>query len=342
MNEQTRYAKAGVDIEAGDRLKKRLIELTQQTHNEHVIHKSGAFGGLYSLKGLNVENPVLVSSVDGVGTKTKIACATGHHKGIGIDIVNHCINDILTCGAEPLFFLDYFACGKQNDDVVMQLIEGMSEACKKAGMALIGGETAQMPDIYAENEYDLAGTIVGVVDQEKMIDGRDIQPGDMIFALPSSGLHTNGYTLARKVLLEEHGLKLDEKPKNMTKTLGEALLAPHRSYLDEIREVRSHVNIKGIAHITGGSFEGNISRILPDGCKADIYPVRWQPPSIFYLIQELGNISKTEMYQVFNMGMGIAFVVGMDDRETIKDVCWEADMIGQIVEGSGVELIMDD
>ncbi len=342
MNEQTRYAKAGVDIEAGDRLKKRLIELTQQTHNEHVIHKSGAFGGLYSLEGLNVENPVLVSSVDGVGTKTKIACTTGQHKGIGIDIVNHCINDILTCGAEPLFFLDYFACGKQNDDVVMQLIEGMSDACKKAGMALIGGETAQMPDIYAENEYDLAGTIVGVVDQEKMIDGRDIQPGDMIFALPSSGLHTNGYTLARKVLLEENSLKLDEKPKNMTKTLGEALLAPHRSYLDEIREVRSHVHVKGIAHITGGSFEGNISRILPDGCKADIYPVRWQPPSIFYLIQELGNISKTEMYQVFNMGMGIAFVVGMDDRETIKDVCWEADMIGQIVEGSGVELIMDD
>ncbi len=341
MAEESKYSQAGVDIDAGDRVKKKITELAQATFDEKVLHKAGAFGGLYSLKGLEVENPVLVSSVDGVGTKVKLAVAMNRHKGIGVDLVNHCVNDILTCGARPLFFLDYFACGKQHDEVVEQLVEGMSDACKAAGMALIGGETAQMGDVYAEDEYDLAGTIVGVVNEEEMITGEKIEPGDIMIGLPSSGLHTNGYTLARKVV-KESGLDLKEPAGMLSKPLGEVLLEPHRSYLKEFQDLRGRVEIKGIAHITGGGFEGNISRILPEGCQADVYPVRWQAPEIFHILQEKGGISKGEMYRVFNMGMGMVFVVGMEDVEKVKDICWEADMIGQITEGEGVNLIMDD
>ncbi|MEW6235727.1 MAG: phosphoribosylformylglycinamidine cyclo-ligase [Candidatus Omnitrophota bacterium] len=342
MKQKSRYAESGVDIEAGDRVKKRIAELARHTHCDKVLHKDGAFGGLFALKGLKEKNPVLVSSVDGVGTKVKLACAAGRHKGIGADIVNHCINDILACGARPLFFLDYFACGRQNDEVVLQLIEGMSDACRAAGMALIGGETAQMPDVYAADEYDVAGTIVGVVDELEIINGKDIAPGDSILGLPSSGLHTNGYTLARKVLLEENGFRLDDIPKGLSKTLGEELLTPHRSYLNEFQKIRAVAPIKGVAHITGGGFEGNISRILPDNCQAAIHPNRWQTPQIFRLIQDLGRISWEEMHRVFNMGIGIVFILSARHEEKAKEVCPEAINIGEITAGSGVTLIRED
>jgi phosphoribosylformylglycinamidine cyclo-ligase len=338
MNEKSRYAQAGVDIYAGDQVKKRMGDLVYQTHTPNVLHKEGAFGGLFSLCNLQEENPVLVSSVDGVGTKVKIASEANSHIGIGKDLVNHCIDDILTCGARPLFFLDYFACEKLDNNVVLQVIEGMSVACKEAGVALIGGETAQMSDVYAPGEYDLAGTIVGVVDESRILDGRAISPGDKIVGLPSTGLHTNGYTLARKVLFEESGYTVHDKPAGFDCTLGEALLAPHRSYLPEFNRVKDKVTIKGIAHITGGGFKGNIPRILPDHCQAVIDTHAWQPPILFRCIEEKGNITKEEMYQVFNMGIGIVFIVEKD--VTILEQEWpDAIRIGEITDGSGVALL---
>lgn len=338
MTESSRYAQAGVDIDAGDRVKKRIAELARTTHNPRVLHKDGAFGALFSIQQLGMEHPILVSSVDGVGTKVKVAIAYGQHRGIGEDIVNHCIDDILTSGAKPLFFLDYFACGKQNDEVVLQLIEGMSHACKQANMALIGGETAQMGDLYAPDEYDLAGTIVGVVDERHIIDGRSIEPGDIILALPSSGLHTNGYTLARKVLLEEAGLNLHDTPIGLENPLGAELLIPHRSYLSDIEMLRKHIVIKGISHITGGGFEGNIPRILPGGCCARIDCRAWTPLTIFQLIQKYGLITDDEMYRVFNMGIGLVMICSAEEALQAQSILPEAIRIGEIIHGQGVQL----
>ncbi|MBN2329842.1 MAG: phosphoribosylformylglycinamidine cyclo-ligase, partial [Candidatus Omnitrophica bacterium] len=323
---------------AGDRIKKRIAQAIGRTHSERVLHKEGAFGALFSLAGISMNKPVLVSSVDGVGTKVKLAVATGRHTGIGRDLVNHSINDILTCGARPLFFLDYFACAKQDDNVVLQLIEGMSDACKEAGMALIGGETAQMPDVYAPDEYDLAACIVGIVDEDQIIDGRSIQPGDVLVGIPSSGLHTNGYTLARKVLLDEKHYKLDETLPGFQQSLGEALLTPHRSYLSEVMNVREKIQIRGIAHITGGGFEGNISRILPDGCQADIDASTWKRLPIFDLIQEAGSISDQEMHRVFNMGVGLVIIVRPDEAQPLCSLIPGSVCIGEITAGSGVKL----
>lgn len=339
MNASNRYAQAGVDIEAGDRVKKRIAQAISKTHSERVLHKEGAFGALFSLAGLSMKKPTLVSSVDGVGTKVKLAVAVGKHAGIGHDLVNHSINDILTCGAKPLFFLDYFACAKQDDNVVMQLIEGMSEACRTAGMALIGGETAQMPDVYSPGEYDLAGCIVGIVDEDQIIDGRSIQPGDAIVGIPSSGLHTNGYTLARKALLEEKGYSLQDVLPGFQRTLGEELLEPHRSYLFDVMKIRERTAILGIAHITGGGFEGNICRILPDGCQARINRNRWTPLSIFRLIQEAGAISDEEMHRVFNMGIGLTVIVRPDQSDAVCEIVPGSVRIGDVVEGNGVQLI---
>lgn len=339
MNEKSRYAQAGVDIQAGDQVKKRIGELVKTTHTADVLHKDGAFGGLFSVLNLPEKNPVLVSSVDGVGTKVKIANEMGYHAGIGKDLVNHCVDDILTCGARPLFFLDYFACEKLNNQIVLQLIEGMSEACREAGMALIGGETAQMSDVYAPGEYDLAGTIVGVVSSDGIIDGRSIKPGDAIIGLPSSGLHTNGYTLARKVLFEESGYSPNNIPEGWECSVGEALLAPHRSYLKEYLAVKDSVQIKGIAHITGGGFKGNICRILPDQTQAVIDTTTWVPSPLFQLIEQKGNINKEEMYQVFNMGIGIVFIVEKQDAETLLK-SWPASVpVGWVESGEGVRLI---
>jgi len=339
MNQSSRYTEAGVDINAGDRVKKEIAKRIRQTHTSRVLHKEGAFGALFSLTDMEMEKPTLVSSVDGGGTKTKVAIAMGQHRGIGADIVNHSIDDILTCGAKPLFFLDYFACGKQDDQVVLQLIEGMTESCSDAGMALIGGETAQMPDVYAEDEYDLAGSIVGIVDENRIVDGRRIEPGDAVIGLPSDGLHTNGYTLARTILIDEMGLDLKQTPKGLSRPLGNELLIPHKSYLHEIEVARETADVLGIAHITGGGFEGNISRSLPDGCGAEIDLKTWTPPAIFQLIQNGGSIPLDEMYRVFNMGIGMVLVVRSGDADRLLNRLIGSQRVGEIVVGSGVELI---
>lgn len=339
MSQPSKYAQAGVDIDAGDRVKKRIVEMTRQTHNERVLHRDGAFGALFSMAQMAMERPVLVSSVDGVGTKVKVAIQCGMHRGIGEDIVNHCVNDILTCGARPLFFLDYFACGRQNDEVVLQLIDGMSHACKQAGMALVGGETAQMPDVYAPDEYDIAGTIVGIVDEAKIIDGRGIRPGDVILGLPASGLHTNGYTLARKVLFEEAGYTPQTRLPELSRTVGEELLIPHQPYLHEVEKLRAAMEIKGIAHITGGGFEGNIHRALPDGVCARIRTHTWTPTPIFQLIHKHGHVSQQEMYRVFNMGIGIVLILAEADEARAKEILPESVRVGEIVPGQGVEMV---
>ncbi|MGI6457396.1 MAG: phosphoribosylformylglycinamidine cyclo-ligase [bacterium] len=340
MSQSSKYTQAGVDIDAGDRVKKQIAEMTRRTFTPRVLHREGAFGALFSITDLQMNKPVLVSSVDGVGTKIKVAVAYGRHRGIGADIVNHCIDDILTSGAKPLFFLDYFACGKQHDDVVLQLIDGMSSACQEAGISLIGGETAQMPDVYEADDYDVAGTIVGVVDEESIIDGRRIQPGDVLVGFPSSGLHTNGYTLARKVLLEEAALSLDSQPEGLPQPLGDELLTPHRSYLREVETLKSRIDIKGIAHITGGGFEGNICRILPDGCAARVDTRTWQPLPIFNLIQQKGAVASGEMYRVFNMGIGLILMVSPGDAERIRQSYPETAIVGDIIAGAGVELVL--
>lgn len=339
MEQSSRYSQAGVDIHAADQVKTRIGELVKQTRNDHVLHKPGAFGGLFSLFQLPELKPVLVSSVDGVGTKVKIARELGQHVGIGTDLVNHCINDILTCGARPLFFLDYYACEKLDASILLQVVQGMSEACQAAHMALIGGETAQMSDVYSPGEYDLAGTIVGIVGEEEIIDGQSIEPGDKMVGLPSSGLHTNGYTLARKIFFAENHFSPNAPLEGLDRPLGETLLVPHRSYLTDYQRIQKQVSIKGMAHITGGGFEGNIPRILPEGCQAVVDIQRWEPPAIFQAIQKYGNVSKAEMYQVFNMGIGMVLIVDQEDAETLCHSEPEAIPIGEIQPGHGVQFI---
>ncbi|MBI1390840.1 MAG: phosphoribosylformylglycinamidine cyclo-ligase [bacterium] len=336
MTESSRYAQAGVDIDAGDRVKKRIAELCRNTFTPRVLHRDGAFGGMFSLDDLKMKSPVLVSSVDGVGTKVKVASAHGQHRGIGMDLVNHCIDDLLCCGARPLMFLDYFACHKLDNNVLLQLVEGMSDACRAAGMSLIGGETAQMSDVYAPGEYDLAGTIIGAVERDGVLDGKSIQPGDVLFGLPSSGLHTNGYTLARKILLEEAGLDLSSTPDGLGRPLGDVLLEPHRSYLAEFDKASAAVTIKGVAHITGGGFEGNINRILPEGCGARVNAGAWTPPPLFMLMQTLGKVNPNEMYRVFNMGIGLILIVSEKDGDTLRSLFEEGVIAGEVIAGDRV------
>lgn len=331
-----RYAEAGVHLDTLDNLKTRIAEFVNRTHGPEVLSREGAFGGLYHIGCLDTEDPVLVSSVDGVGTKVKVACLVGNHRGVGADIVNHSINDILTCGARPLFFMDYFATGRVDPETTAQVIESLAEACRTAGMALLGGETAEMPDIYAEGEYDLAGCIVGVVSRGKIIDGHTIRPGDVILGLPSSGLHTNGYSLVRRIFLSELKWPLDRFVEELDATLGEELLRPHRSYLGEIQTLLQNVEIRGLAHITGGGFSGNLPRILPEGCGAEITAQSWKPSPIFQLIQSLGKVSPKEMYRVFNMGMGFLIILRPGDvRQAIQEIP-ELVTVGQVIEGSGV------
>lgn len=338
MSSSDRYTQAGVNIDAGDRAKTQIASLVRQTFTPNVLHRDGAFGGLFSLGNLTYKNPVLVSSVDGVGTKVKVASSCGKHRGIGIDLVNHCIDDLLACGARPLFFLDYFACHTLDESILLSLVEGMSEACREAGTSLIGGETAQMSDVYAQGEYDLAGTIVGAVDEAAIIDGSKISPGDKLLGLPSTGLHTNGYTLARTVLLQEAALELDSIPEPLSIPLGDALLAPHRSYLPEVDRIQNVMPIHGIAHITGGGFEGNIERILPEGCAAVVDSSTWETPALFRLIQTHGSVSPEEMHRVFNMGIGMILILPREHIEEACSICDDAVVVGEITSGSGVEV----
>ena len=296
----------------------------------------GFFGGLFEFKGYR--QPVLVSSVDGVGTKLKLALALDKHDTVGIDIVNHCVNDILTCGAEPLFFLDYIAAGRLQPEQVGEVAKGLAKACREVGCALIGGETAEMPGLYSGEDYDLVGFIIGVVEKSGIIQGRKIAAGDAIIGLPSSGLHTNGYSLARKIF-GETASALNSRYPELGRTLGEALLEPHRCYYNQLKPLLPLV--KGLAHITGGGLIGNVPRVLPDGLTARFDSRSWSVPPIFNLIQQRGNVDRDEMYRVFNMGIGMVIICLSSDVDHFTRSLPEAKVIGEVIKQQGARVIID-
>lgn len=322
------YARAGVDILAGERATELIKQHTQSTFRPEVLTDIGLFGGMFEFTGY--EHPVLLSSADGVGTKIKIASLLDKHDTVGIDLVNHCVNDILTCGAEPLFFLDYIAMGKLIPEKVERIVSGLALACRDSGCALIGGETAEMPGIYHDDDYDLAGFIVGVVEKSNILNGGTVIAGDDILGLPSSGLHTNGYSLVRKIF------KIDKDPSPLKvsypalgRTLGEELLEPHRCYYPQLKPVLQ--TIKGLAHITGGGITGNLPRILPGELGAQIDKKSWNILPIFNLIQKQGNVPEAEMYHVFNMGIGMIIICSPQQTDTIMSVLPEAIVIGKVI-----------
>ena len=311
------YKSAGVDIDAGNEAVRRIRRLAKSTFTPGVLSEIGSFGGLFRLDRERFEEPVLVSSADGVGTKLKVAFMTGRHDTVGGDLVNHCVNDILVQGAEPLFFLDYLATGRLEPNIAEQVIGGIARACRENSCALIGGETAEMPGFYAEGEYDIAGFIVGVVDRSRIIDGRGIVPGDVLIGLPSAGLHTNGYSLARRVFFEIAGWKANTYVGELGKSAGDALLAPHRSYLNLLKPVIERRWAKGLAHITGGGITENLPRILPEGCGAEIDTRAWQVPAIFRVLQQRGHIAGDEMFRAFNMGIGLVVACATRDADRV-------------------------
>jgi phosphoribosylformylglycinamidine cyclo-ligase len=316
------YKSAGVDINAGDEAVKQIKELARSTFNKNVLSDIGNFGAFYQPDLKNFKEPVFVSSVDGVGTKLKIAFQSGKHDTIGQDLVNHCVNDIAVCGAEPLYFMDYLALAKLDPKVLSSIIEGFSIACVQNNCALIGGETAEMPGFYQTGEYDIAGMIVGIVEKSKIIDGKNIEAGDILIGIPSNGLHTNGYSLARKVLLEKY--ELDSHVELLNKTLSDELLRIHKSYLKVIKNLKESVEAKGFSHITGGGIVGNTNRIIPDKLSLKIHWGNWEIPPIFKLIQETGEVSTEEMRQVFNMGIGLVVVVPRRQEELTLQIILES------------------
>jgi phosphoribosylformylglycinamidine cyclo-ligase len=311
------YRESGVDIDAGNETVRRIKSLARGTFTPGVLSEIGSFGGLFKLDRDAYREPVLVSSADGVGTKLKVAFMAGRHDTVGADLVNHCVNDVLVQGAQPLFFLDYLATGRLSPDVAEQVVAGVARGCRENGCALIGGETAEMPGFYADGEYDIAGFIVGVVERAKVIDGRAIVPGDVLVGLPSAGLHTNGYSLARRVLFEAAGLKVDTFVRELGATVGDALLAPHRSYLKFVAPLLEWGSVKGLAHVTGGGITENLPRTLPDGCAAEVDLHAWPVPPIFRLIQQHGGIARDEMLRAFNMGVGLVIVCPPGDVERV-------------------------
>jgi phosphoribosylformylglycinamidine cyclo-ligase len=331
------YASAGVDIDLGNRVKKGLQEKVRTTFGPEVLGRIGGFGGLFKADFKGLKEPVLVSSIDGVGTKLKVAMALGKHSTVGQDLVNHCINDIAVTGAHPLFFLDYIGAERLDPLVFNQLISGFTKACKEGGCALIGGETAQLPDLYHSGEYDLAGCIIGVVDRARILDGSRIVPSDVLIGLPSNGLHTNGYTLARKVLLDQLRLDLLHKVDGLVKPLGEELLRVHRNYQPLMASILPG-RVKGAAHVTGGGLVDNLPRILPARCDAVINTASWKIPPIFRLIQQGGDVTREEMFQVFNMGIGMVLVVSKRRAAEVLSQT-RGKVIGQTVAGSGKVLL---
>ena len=311
------YRQSGVDIDAGNETVRRIKSLARGTFTPGVLSEIGSFGGLFKLDRDAYREPVLVSSADGVGTKLKVAFMTGRHDTVGADLVNHCVNDVLVQGAQPLFFLDYLATGRLSPDVAERIVTGVARGCRENGCALIGGETAEMPGFYADGEYDIAGFIVGVVEKSKVIDGRAIVPGDLLVGLPSAGLHTNGYSLARRVLFEVAGLKANTLVPELGATVGDALLAPHRSYLKFVAPLLERGYVKGLAHITGGGITENLPRTLPEGCAAEVDLRAWTVPPIFRLIQQHGAIAPDEMLRAFNMGIGLVVVCSPRDVERV-------------------------
>lgn len=335
----TTYKDSGVDIEAGDTFVERIKPYAARTQRPEVVAGVGGFGGLFALPPGKYREPVLVSGTDGVGTKLKVAFQAGRHDTVGIDLVAMSVNDILTCGAEPLFFLDYFATGKLEVDAAANVVKGIALGCEQAGCTLLGGETAEMPGFYARGEYDLAGFCVGVVERSEIIDGKSIVPGDALIGLPSSGLHSNGYSLARKVLLENAKLSLDSTPEGLGRTLADALLEPTRIYVKDAQALMAAVKVKGLAHITGSGIPGNLPRCLPDGTRAVLSEKAWQRAPIFDLIAKLGGVARDEMFSTFNMGLGLIAVVAKQDvpkaLEVLRARGVQATEVGRIEQGQG-------
>jgi len=332
------YAKSGVNINAKMALIGHIKDAVHSTHTPNVLAGVGAFGGLFRAGGQGwPEFPVLVASTDGVGTKTMLAAQAGRYRGLGHDIVNHSINDILCQGARPLFFMDYIASNRLDQAVVAEIIEGIAEACKAADCVLLGGETAEMPGVYQPGQLDLAGTIVGVASEPDLLPSKNIKPGDVLIGLPSSGPHTNGYSLIRRVF---DGVSLDTEFEGVG-SLGDALLAPHRSYLDLVQQIKATIPLKALAHITGGGFFDNIPRVLPAGIGVEIQTASWTVPPLFQLIQPRGEISRDEMYHVFNMGIGMVAIVDADTLNQAQTELREHEIkiIGRVIEGEGVRLI---
>jgi phosphoribosylformylglycinamidine cyclo-ligase len=331
------YADAGVDISSGDRSKQRIKMLARKTFNRQVLSEIGGFGGLFALDLEKFPNPVLVSSADGVGTKLKVAFDLGIHHTVGQDLVNHCVNDIAVQGATPLFFLDYLASGAIDGDIIEKVMQGISDACRANGCALIGGETAQMPGFYSDGEYDLAGTIIGAVNRDQIITGEHVEAGDVLIGLPSNGLHTNGYSLARKLLFEVAKYGPEQYVNELKDKTGAALMRVHRSYLSIIKKLVGAEVVRGMAHITGGGITGNLPRILPKGLGATVDLAAWQPPPLFEHLQHLGNVTQEEMMRTFNMGIGLICVVPAEKVKKAKAVLNRANerhcIIGRITRG---------
>jgi phosphoribosylformylglycinamidine cyclo-ligase len=332
------YKKAGVDVEAGYEAVERMKKHIKKTTRSEVLGGIGAFAGLFDLSKFNFNEPVLVSGTDGVGTKLKIAFQMNQHDSIGVDLVAMCANDIIAQGAEPLFFLDYIACGKNEPKKIEQIVSGVAEGCVQAGAALIGGETAEMPDMYQEDEYDLAGFVVGIAEKSKLITGENIKANDVLIGLPSSGIHSNGYSLVRKII---DGLPLDETVEGLQTTLGETLLTPTKIYAKPVLSVLEKINVHGISHITGGGFYENLPRMLPEGLGVEVKKGSWELPEVFSFLQQRGNISDDEMYGVFNMGIGMVLVVNEADKEEalaiLKDAGEDASIIGKVTKTEGVQ-----
>ncbi len=326
------YKESGVDIKAGEDTVENIKSLVKSTFNKNVLTGIGHFGAFYELDLSNYKKPVLVSSVDGVGTKLKVAIEMGIHNTVGQDLVNHCVNDIAVCGATPLYFLDYMAFGKLDPKVASKIIEGFAVACKENGVSLIGGETAEMPGLYETEDYDMSGTIVGIVDKDKIIDGSAVKKGDLVYGFKSNGLHTNGYSLARKVLQSK--FKLEEEIDKLQTKLGLELLKVHKSYLSLITELKTKSNVKAFSHITGGGIIGNTNRVIPDGAELEIDWDSWKWPEIFNLIKNTGNIEAEEMRHVFNLGIGLIAIVGKNESgkliEISKQNNEEAILIGEV------------
>jgi len=318
MTKPITYSDAGVSIAAANAAVDRIKEMARATFNERTLSEIGSFGGMFDGAFPSMRAPVLVASADGVGTKLKVAFETNTHNTVGRDLVNHCVNDILVQGARPLFFLDYVATGVLSPAVIASVVEGMARGCRENNCVLLGGETAEMPGFYAAGEYDVAGFIVGIVDRERVIDGQSITAGDVLLALPSVGLHTNGYSLARKLFFEVAGYNVSTHVEELGKTVGEVLLEPHLSYLPALEGLLDTGTIKGLAHITGGGLVDNIPRILPEGTAVEIRRGSWPQLPVFTLMQRLGNVSETEMHRTFNMGVGMVIVCAGADVPTIR------------------------
>jgi phosphoribosylformylglycinamidine cyclo-ligase len=338
MPESISYSDAGVSIDAANVAVEKIKKYAARTFNERTLTEIGSFGGMFDAAFPQMKQPVMVASADGVGTKLKIAFITGVHYTVGRDLVNHCVNDILVQGARPLFFLDYVATGKLAPETIASVVEGMANGCRENGCVLLGGETAEMPGFYGEGEYDVAGFIVGIVDREKVIDGKRISPGDKVLGLPAVGLHTNGYSLARKLFFDVAGLSADSYVDELQSTVGEALLKEHPSYLHVLDDMLDSGEIKGLAHITGGGLVDNIPRILPEGAAVQIKRGSWPELLLFGVMQRIGNVEDAEMFRAFNMGIGMAIVCAESDAARVKSAveskgsqCYE---IGKVVPGN--------